>query len=50
MNHRIFITGGAGYVGTMLAEKLAQRSDVEKILCLDKEEMPDLLKGDEKIG
>jgi len=50
MNHRIFITGGAGYVGVMLAEKFATRSDVEKILCLDKEECPDILKGNEKIG
>lgn len=49
MNHKIFITGGAGYVGTMLAQKFSARQDVEKILCLDKEDMPELLKGDKKI-
>ncbi len=49
MNHRIFITGGAGYVGTMLAQKFSARQDVEKILCLDKEKMPELLAGDKKI-
>ncbi len=49
MNHKIFITGGAGYVGVMLAEKLSARGDVEKILCLDKEEMPEILKGNKKI-
>ena len=43
MNHRIFITGGAGYVGVMLAQKFAARADVEKIFCLDKEEMPEIL-------
>lgn len=49
MNHKIFITGGAGYVGTMLAQKFSARGDVEKILCLDKEECPEILKGDKKI-
>jgi len=49
MNHRIFITGGAGYVGTMLAQKFSARSDVEKILCLDKEKMPELLADNKKI-
>ncbi len=49
MNHRIFITGGAGYVGTMLAQKFSARADVEKIICIDKEEIPELLAGDKKI-
>ncbi|HUD04048.1 MAG TPA: NAD-dependent epimerase/dehydratase family protein [Candidatus Paceibacterota bacterium] len=47
--HKIFITGGAGYVGVMLAEKFSARTDIEKILCLDKEPMPDFLKGNGKI-
>lgn len=34
---RIFITGGAGYVGEMLCEQLAKRNDVEAIITLDKE-------------
>lgn len=46
---KIFITGGAGYVGVMLAEKFAARTDVEKILCLDKEPQPELLAGNKKI-
>ncbi len=49
MNHKIFITGGAGYVGVMLAEKFSARADVEKILCLDKEAMPDILKNNKKV-
>ena len=49
MNHKIFITGGAGYVGVMLAQKFAARSDVERIFCLDKEEMPEILDGEKKI-
>ncbi len=49
MNHRIFITGGAGYVGVMLAQKFSERKDVEKILCLDREEIPEILKNNKKI-
>ncbi len=33
----IFIVGGAGYVGEMLCEQLGKRSDVAKLLVLDKE-------------
>lgn len=46
---KIFLTGGAGYVGAMLAEQFSVRGDVEEIICLDKEPMPDLLKGNQKI-
>jgi nucleoside-diphosphate-sugar epimerase len=37
MTHTIFIVGGAGYVGEMLAEQLGKRADVERIIILDKE-------------
>jgi nucleoside-diphosphate-sugar epimerase len=40
----ILITGGAGYVGAMLAHRFAMRDDVAKIVCVDVEAMPDLLR------
>ncbi|MFA6297481.1 MAG: NAD-dependent epimerase/dehydratase family protein [Candidatus Paceibacterota bacterium] len=42
---KLFITGGSGYVGTMLADQFAGRSDVDAILLLDKESYPELLEA-----
>lgn len=38
--HTILITGGAGYVGAMLCQRFAERSDVTRVIAVDKEEMP----------
>ncbi len=45
MSHKLFITGGSGYVGAMLADQFAKRDDVEAIIVLDKEEETDLTKN-----
>ena len=49
MKHIVFITGGAGYIGTMLAHQYAKREDVEKIICLDRDDKPVFLEGISKI-
>lgn len=49
MKHTIFITGAAGYVGTMLVQRIVLREDVERVIGLDKEPMPDILRGVEKF-
>jgi nucleoside-diphosphate-sugar epimerase len=49
MNHTVFITGAAGYIGGMLADQYSKRSDVEKIICLDREDRPNLLENNPKI-
>ncbi len=49
MKHTLFITGAAGYVGTMLSEQFSKRDDVERIIALDKESMPESLLGNKKI-
>lgn len=49
MQHTIFIVGGAGYVGEMLAEQMGKRSDVQSIILLDKEPQSEYSKALPKV-
>lgn len=49
MKHTLFITGAAGYVGGMLVEQFAKRPDVERIIGLDMEPMPEAFSAIEKL-
>ena len=45
----ILITGAGGYVGGMIADRYAQRADVDRIICIDKDPWPSHLPAQEKI-
>jgi len=47
--HTLLITGAAGYVGSMLIKKFAEREDVERIIGIDKEDLPEMLNGETKL-
>ncbi len=45
---KVMVTGGAGYIGKILVDDLCKRSDVEKVIVIDRKEKPDFFE-DEKI-
>ena len=47
--HTVFITGASGYVGAMLVAHFNALDDVERIIALDKDPMPELLENCEKV-
>lgn len=49
MQQTIFIVGGAGYVGEMLCEQFSKRTDVERIITIDKEPQSDYSKKIPKV-
>lgn len=46
---KICITGASGYIGGMLADRYAERDDVEELICLDKNPMPARYRGNPKV-
>ena len=47
--HVVFVTGAAGYIGAMLVQLIAARSDVAKVIGLDKESVPELIEHESKL-
>lgn len=48
-NNTVFITGGAGYVGSMLTTVLLNKDSVDGIVLVDKDKRPETIPDNEKI-
>jgi nucleoside-diphosphate-sugar epimerase len=50
MGTRVLVTGAAGYVGTMLIEKLSEIASITRINCVDLKEKPARLSSCTKLN
>lgn len=49
MTHTILVTGASGYIGAMVVKRLASLDSVAQVIALDKDPLPELLEGVEKV-
>src|SRR3989344_2322274 len=47
--HTVLVTGAAGYVGALLVKRFAARSDVERVIAIDRAPIPDAFRAESKL-